>query len=213
MTWTPLLLADPSPCLRLLVLRELLHKPEEDPEVHELAVLRQADPLVTDLLALQNPDGSWKAGDLGSKISASSVLLTAHALMRLGYLGFGPDDPAVKCGAEYLFSMQQADGSWPLPDGRDENEEHEGYSMMPLQAALPLRGLAACGYATNRRAEWALQLAVGATPTGRRLADRDSIGRLWLCRRLSTAGAFALGLPLEHHRRAALPGAAPRAAQ
>ena len=207
MTWTPLLLADPSPCLRLLVLRELLHKLEEDPEVHELAVLRQADPLVTDLLALQNPDGSWKAGDLGSKISASSVLLTAQALMRLGYVSFGPDDPAVKRGAEYLFSMQQADGSWPLPEGRDENEEHEGYSMMPLQAALPLRGLAACGYATDRRAEraydWLLaqRLPDGAWPTGiasgvygyvagyRRLAHSR-----WGCRSNTTGALLCLAL-------------------
>ena len=31
--WAPLLLADPSPSLRLLVLRELLNRPESDPEV------------------------------------------------------------------------------------------------------------------------------------------------------------------------------------
>ena len=32
MTWIPLLLADPSPCLRWLVLRELLGKPDDDPK-------------------------------------------------------------------------------------------------------------------------------------------------------------------------------------
>jgi hypothetical protein len=36
MTWAALLLADPSPCLRQLVLRELLYRPEGDPEVSEL---------------------------------------------------------------------------------------------------------------------------------------------------------------------------------
>ncbi len=33
MTWVPLLLTDPSPNLRILVLRELLNRPEEDEEV------------------------------------------------------------------------------------------------------------------------------------------------------------------------------------
>ena len=30
MTWAPLLLADPSPCLRWLVLTQLLARPEDD---------------------------------------------------------------------------------------------------------------------------------------------------------------------------------------
>jgi len=36
MTWVPLLLTDPSPNLRLLVLRELLNRPNNDNEVQEL---------------------------------------------------------------------------------------------------------------------------------------------------------------------------------
>jgi len=49
-TWAALLLADPSPCLRMLVLCGLLGRTEEDAEVRELAGLREADPLVADLL-------------------------------------------------------------------------------------------------------------------------------------------------------------------
>ena len=64
MTWAPLLLADPSPCLRWRVLSELLARPPDDPEVGELKDLRATDPLVVDLLALQQPDGSWKNVDL-----------------------------------------------------------------------------------------------------------------------------------------------------
>ena len=64
MTWIPLLLADPSPCLRYLVLRELLGKPDDDPEVRELADLRLRDPLVAPVLAAQEADGSWRRGDL-----------------------------------------------------------------------------------------------------------------------------------------------------
>ena len=59
MTWAPLLLGDRSPSLRLLVLRELLGREEDDPEVIELREIQGEDPLVTSLIELQSPDGSW----------------------------------------------------------------------------------------------------------------------------------------------------------
>ena len=172
MTWAPLLLADPSACLRLLVMRELLQRPDDDAEaeVRELCALRKTDPLVSSLVRSQQPDGSWKSEEPASRGGALSV--TARALMRLGYLGFGPDDAAVQHGAEFIFAKQRKDGAWPLPSGREQTEEGEGYSRVPLQTALPLRGLAACGYATDPRAErayeWLLaqRLPDGAWPTG-----------------------------------------------
>ncbi|OGO05570.1 MAG: hypothetical protein A2Y73_09210 [Chloroflexi bacterium RBG_13_56_8] len=207
MTWAPLLLADPSPCLRMLVLRELFHRPEDDPEVRELAVLREEDPLIADLLALQAPDGSWKAGSLPGSTSLEAFHVTSQALARLGYLGCGPHHPAVERGAEYLFSQQQEDGAWPLPQASEEKEEREGYSMIPLQTALPLKALALCGYATDPRAErayeWLLaqRLPDGAWPTGiasgnyggvagyRRLAHSR-----WGCRSNTTGALLCLAL-------------------
>lgn len=207
MTWAALLLADPSPCLRTLVLRELLHREENDPEIRELDGLREKDTLVSDLLRLQASDGSWRGGDLLGSEPRDEVLTTSQALIRLGYLGFGPDHPAVQRGAEYLFSRQREDGAWELPRNRPETEEQEGYSMMPLQTAIPLRGLATCGYATDSRAEraydWLLaqRLDDGAWPTGiasgnygyvagyRRLAHSR-----WGCRSNTTGALISLAL-------------------
>jgi hypothetical protein len=111
-------------------------------------------------------------------------------------------------GVEYLFARQQENGSWPLPERREASDVREGYSMIPLQTALPLRGLVACGYATDTRAErayeWLLaqRLPDGAWPTGiasgnygyvagyRRLAHSR-----WGCRS-NTTGAL---LCLAHH--------------
>jgi hypothetical protein len=208
-----LLLADPSPCLRLLVLRELLGRSEGDDEVRELGDLSLQDPLVADLLALQQPDGSWERVDARSQLGA--LRATALALSRLGYLGFGSDHAAVRRGAEYLFSRQQPDGSWSLTEirtgainGHLVEEVAEGYSMMPLQTALPLQGLAMCGYATDPRAEeayeWLLRqrLEDGAWPTGIASGNYGYVGgyrRLahsrWGCR-ANTTGAL---ICLAHH--------------
>jgi len=201
----PILLADPSPCLRLLALRELFGRPDNDPEVQELLGLRDSDPLVADLLRGQQPDGSWRAD--GRLWQGGPLRATSLALMRLGYLGFAPENSIVQRGAEYIFSMQQKDGSWPLP-GDAEEGEREGYSMVPLQTALPLRALAACGYAADSRAEraydWLLarRLDDGAWPTGiagggvygyvagyRRLAHSR-----WGCRSNTTGTLICLAL-------------------
>ncbi len=47
MTWAPLLLADPSPLLRLRVLRDLLGRPADDAEVRELTELSAVGPAGT----------------------------------------------------------------------------------------------------------------------------------------------------------------------
>ena len=122
-TWAGLLLADPSPCLRRLVLVDLLGGPD-DPEVRELEALMPADPLAAPLLARQGTDGSWQGADLG--MPSGPLLATAQALLRLGYLGFGAGHPAVQRGAEYLFGRQQPDGSWPRAGDLDHGEERPG---------------------------------------------------------------------------------------
>ncbi len=178
-SWAPLLLADRSPALRRLVLTDLLGRRLDDPEVRELRDLCDRDPIVGKLLVLQEPDGSWRSASIGGDHSRSArgslwdeIRTTAQALVTLGYLGFGPEDPAVNRAAEFLFDKQLADGSWPLPRSKAERELREPYSMIPLQTGLPLRALAAAGYATDTRAEraydWLLghRLAEGAWPSG-----------------------------------------------
>ena len=117
MTWAPLLLADPSPCLRRLVLTHLLERTEDDPEVRELEPWCAADPLVASLTASQPADGAWRMGSLAASWGDDPVRITGYALARLGYMGFGPDFPPVRRGADFLFSQQREDGSWPLWTG------------------------------------------------------------------------------------------------
>ena len=159
--WLALLLADPSPCLRYLVLVELLGISSDDAEVVELESLRSEDHIIEETVALQRDDGSWVDPD------------TPAMLLRLGLLGFDSKHPFVERGAEYLFSKQLEDGSWPIPTATVyDGKERTGYDMIPLQTALPLCGLCACGYADDPRCEkafrWLLdkRLPDGLWPTG-----------------------------------------------
>ena len=86
MTWIPLLLTDPSPCLRYLVLTELLEYSEDEEEVQELSEMRELDPLVGNLFKLQKSDGSWDSFDLSRGSSSANLQITSMALQRLGYL-------------------------------------------------------------------------------------------------------------------------------
>lgn len=209
--WVALLLADPSPALRRLVLRDLLDCPPEDPEVQELSALAMQDPLVTGLLAGQKPDGSLDPAAMPGNYPGGNVQATACALLRMGYLGLDAGHPQVANAATYLFSQQQTDGSFPLAETYEAEEGEVG--IMPLQAALPLAGLAACGYAEDPRSEqgyeWLLaqRLEDGAWPTGWMKGNLRGVAgyrRLphsrWGCRANTTAALLSLAL---HPRRRA----------
>ncbi|MFX1561145.1 MAG: prenyltransferase/squalene oxidase repeat-containing protein, partial [Promethearchaeota archaeon] len=158
MTWVPLLLADRSPSLRYLVLTELLGRKSDDNEVKELVALRKEDPLVAPLLSLQKGKGNWKDLDQAGYTIGGSVRATSAALMRLGYLGFEENHPAIKRGAEYLYSKQRKDGSWPLPERVSDFEYDRGpYTMSPVQTSIPLLGLLMCGFGEDPRSELAFE--------------------------------------------------------
>lgn len=204
MTWAPLLLADRSPCLRYLVLRDLLGNRDE---ASELEALRDTDPIVKDLVGLQSGDGSWSRGSISGNAPAGKIQITSQALTRLGYLGYGPEYQPVRRGAEYLFTQQLDDGSWPLGNVAADVDGGQVYDVMSLQTSLLLRGLAECGYAEDPRAEraydWLMEqrLDDGAWPTGkakgvygyvagyRRLAHSR-----WGCRSNTTSAQVCLSL-------------------
>ena len=194
--WLALILSDPSPCLRYLVLTELLEIDENDDEVVELKRLRSEDPIITEAFALQQDDGSWRGPD------------TAAMLLRLGFLGFGPECEAVAKGAEYLFSKQRKDGSWAIPSATVyDGKERAGYDLIPLQTALPLYGLCACGFASDSRIEksfsWLLdaRLPDGVWPTGKSegvygyvAGYRRMPHSRWGCRSNTTGSLLALSM-------------------
>jgi len=206
MTWAALLLADPSPCLRWMVLTQLLKRPEDDPEVIELSQLKESDRLFLELQQQQGNDGRWQASDIFGS-SHNQLLSTSQAMLRLGFLGFDRSSQMVTKAADFIFSQQNSDGSWPLPTLAEESTKNESYSMIPLQTAIPLRGLAACGYATDPRSEKAYQWLIhqrlpdGTWPTGKAAGTFGRVAgyrRLphsrWGCRSNTTGALWCLAL-------------------
>ncbi|MFW9881610.1 MAG: hypothetical protein ACFFG0_51750 [Candidatus Thorarchaeota archaeon] len=188
MTWIPLLLADPSPCLRYLVLTELLNLSDDEEEVQELSEMRESGPFVNDILKLQKPNGAWDSLGIDRITTSENLQITSMVLQRLGYFGFNSSHPVIQRAAEFIFSKQQEDGSWPMPSKNMRTDEEIGYQMMPNQTAIPLLGLVMCGYSTDKRAEsgfeWLMEhrLEDGSWPVG---LSAGNYGRIAGYRRLA----------------------------
>ncbi len=137
-----LLLSDPSPALRYRVLTELMGVATDDPEVRDVERQRVSAPPHTVAARRDDPTAlAW------------ILCMWAHHGMRR-------ERAEVATIAERLFGLQDDDGSFSLRLFR-RGRKGGVYSMAPLQAALPLRGLAAAGYATDPRAERAYDWLVG----------------------------------------------------
>ena len=151
-----LLLADPSPSLRHRVLTELMGVPADDAEVVDLAERRHTE---------------LRTALAGGRASGADLREMTWALCRAAYLGFDRTHGGVEALAEDVLDRQSRDGSFPLSAFRRGTDDRK-YELMPLQTALPLRGLAAVGYAadarTERAYEWLLaqRLDDGAWPIG-----------------------------------------------
>ncbi|WP_316524234.1 hypothetical protein [Kitasatospora brasiliensis] len=147
-----LLLCDSSPALRCRVLSDLLGVPSDDPELVDLTARRSEDPAVLALLEVDPSDFQHLCLLLG----------------RLGRLGLDRDHPRVAELLERVFERQEDDGSFPLDAFRTDDR----YSMIPLQASVPLRAVGSVGAATDPRSEkayeWLLaqRVADGSWPTG-----------------------------------------------
>ena len=153
-----LLLSDPSPSLRARALVELDLVPDGDGELarlrDEIATSAEVARVLHDVEGVK---GQPRARSL------------AYLLCRLSYLGYRGRE--VEAAADELFDLQQKDGSWPLLAEDDERPaaekpaprrrratptvapRAEKWRMIPQQTSIPLRGLAAAGYATDPRAE------------------------------------------------------------
>lgn len=180
MNMTTLLLGDPSPSLRWRTAVELEGAPDDDDEVKawRAAVDRSED-----------------IGALVARLAAARQPVAAgYLLCRLACLGYR--GPELGAAVEAIFALQQPNGSWPAWLDDDEQQtgreprrgaqprsaKAEGPRFITMQTVVPLRGIAAAGFATDPRAErayeWLLgeRLPDGSWPAGPK-ADLGGAGR------------------------------------
>lgn len=160
-----LLLGDPSPSLRWRAARELDGATDEDDEVTTWR---------TEI------DENAEIAALVKQLAAADTrpYIAGYLLCQLAYLGY--HGPAMAAAVETIFGLQQPDGSWSTPPAGPGPTE--GPRFVTMQTVVPLRGIAAAGFATDRRAErayeWLLgvRLQDGSWPAGPK-ADLGQAGR------------------------------------
>lgn len=209
-----LLLADHSPLFRVLVLQDLLGRPDSDDEVVELQSLTKHDTLIQPLLSSQREDGSWTRFDLVNTTHRSPLFITSFALIRLGYFGFTDDHPVVKKGISYLMSKQARDGSWSLDkDLRKYFREEDTNFITSLQTSIPLRALSMCKAFDLSQVElaydWLIEQRIddGTWPTGYIEGNMRGVGGYrklahsqWGCRTNTTSALACLVQHPKYHK-------------
>jgi hypothetical protein len=107
--WKSILKADPTdwllqqagPLDRFYILREIVERPKDDPEVRHLR-----DSLVDEILGQQLENGSWNNNVYNYEKG------TTHQLMKLMELGLTAQDEHVKKGVKYILGFQAENGSF-----------------------------------------------------------------------------------------------------
>lgn len=153
MIMNALLLGDPSPSLRIRASVELDGAAEDDEDVRAWRAEIATSALVQPLLDRLVTEG--RSQTIG------------YLLCQLAYLGY--DGPEIATAVDALFAQQQPDGSWSQHvDDHDGEDDHGGRSasdgprFITMHTVVPLRGLAAAGFATDPRAERAFEWLLAA---------------------------------------------------
>jgi uncharacterized protein YyaL (SSP411 family) len=115
------------------------------------------------LMQIQQPDGGFQGGVIGSRPEVSVIFNTGQILIGLAIAAREFEDPrifdAARRAAVFLRDSQDADGCWrshptPFAQAGDKSyETHVSWGLFEAERALPDEGFAEAGY---RQVDWAL---------------------------------------------------------
>jgi hypothetical protein len=103
------LLEPENPSVRFFTLRDLLVRPEDDPQVQAAREAITQSRTVQRVFSKQLPGGHW--GDPATPY-LPKYKATYWTVMLLGHLGLTREDPGVQRAVEYLFAFQQPGGGF-----------------------------------------------------------------------------------------------------
>lgn len=98
------LLEDTDPAVRMHALRDLLDRPETDPEVRAAQAAIMASAPVADILGQQHQDGYWVAPE---RFYTAKYRGTVWQLIVLAELGADGSDPRIQRACSFILDMSQ----------------------------------------------------------------------------------------------------------
>lgn len=148
----PWLLEEETPAVRHLALRQLLKRPENDPEVvASRAAAMTSDPIAT-ILASQHPDGYWVKSGPGYSPKYRG---TVWQLIFLEQLGANGSDERIRAACAYVLAHTQAPSSGFGASGSERTPPPPSSVLHCLNGNL-LRSLIAFGWLDDPRVRQAI---------------------------------------------------------
>jgi hypothetical protein len=149
------LLAEETPAVRHLTLRQLLDQPKDAPVVRQArASAMQTDPIAS-ILAAQQPEGFWAKPGPGYTPKYRG---TVWQLIFLDQLGADGQDPRVQAACEYVLSHSQArtGGFACWEGGRREEAPPPSSLVIHCLTGNLLRALIGFGWLSDERVQRAI---------------------------------------------------------
>src|SRR5512146_1918410 len=169
-----LLEPDPiNPGVRYFALRDLLGCPEDDPEVQQArqAVMTQGP--VPQILAAQNPDGSWTPRDAGYQGTGFQIELLAE-------LGADPADERVRRAGQHVLDHTLAvNGAFSYVQPPVPSKTVHCHNGMQARALLAL-GFG-CDPRLGAALEWQARMVTGDLQPGERYYKAATAGPTFTC--------------------------------
>ncbi len=143
------LLKQENPGVRYWTLRDLLDRPENDPEVVASRNAVASWGPVAEYLREQYPDGYW---GFEEDVYWPKWRATVWALILLAELGLPGDNPSIRAGCEYFLKIiGDQDRSWPPPKYPDDDVRGWRLAWEPCVTGNMARTLATFGYGDDPR--------------------------------------------------------------
>ena len=172
----PWLLDEESPAVRHLALRDLLGRPNDDPDVRAARDAAALTDPIASILAAQNPAGWWVKPGAGYSPKYTG---TVWQLIFLDQLGADPEEPRVRAACDYVLAHSQArTGGFGMLGRRQRNQAAAARHGDPLPQRQPAAGTHRLRAARRRAGAAGSRLAGGCDHRRRRATlERCHAGR------------------------------------